>query len=48
MDIKVPQELLQVVANYLSKRPYQEVASILGQLVQCKEVKEPEPEPTEE
>jgi len=45
MNMKVPQELVQEIANYLTRKPYAEVAAMIGNLVKCTAI---EDEPTKE
>lgn len=40
--IAVPQELLQATADYLSQRPFREVAGLLQALQQCAVVSPPD------
>lgn len=41
--IQVPAQLLQTIADYLSKQPYREVQSMIAQLLQCRPVNQETP-----
>jgi hypothetical protein len=48
MNLEIPQDLAQAVADYLSRQPYREVAGLMAALSQLKPVDAaPKPEASE-
>ncbi len=42
MKLQVERDLVQSTVNYLKTRPFEEVHTLIGALLQCKEIVEPE------